>query len=233
MTSLRLEKPASLRKAMTRRRALAVLAAGALARCGSNPDLDLATLRQLIRRSPEMNAVTRDQAAQIPFASIGIRVDGGPQAMLVLATDTAGDLLWTSAARVALVTRAGRIIQTAGFHDNLTATRFEDNDPVAQALDGPATRSLRFIDLPDGGGYSIQVESMYRSQDVATITILGTALRTRPVVETNRCPKLNWTFQNIFWRDVNDGFVWRSSQTISPKGPVLEIEVLRPPASNA
>jgi len=68
MTSLRPEKPARLLKAMTRRHALAVLAAGALARCGSNPDLDLATLRQLIRRPPQANAVTRDQAAQVPFA---------------------------------------------------------------------------------------------------------------------------------------------------------------------
>jgi len=233
MTSLRPERSAGRLKSMTRRHALAILAAGSLARCGSNPDLDLSTLKQLITRSPQSNAVTREQAAQIPFASIGIRVDGGPQAILVLATDTAGDLLWTSAARVALVTRAGRIMQTAGFRDNLTASRFEDGDPLAQALDRPATRSLRLIDLPDAGGYSIPVESTYRTEDVATITILGTALRTRPVVETNRCPKLNWTFQNTFWRDVNDGFVWRSSQTISPKGPVLEIEVLRPPARNA
>ena len=109
---------------LTRRHALAVLAAGALTRCGSNPDIDLASVRQLITRTTQPRDVTREQAAQVPFATIGVRVDGGAQSMLVLATETGGDLLWTSAARVALVTRAGRVLQSAGFRENLAATRF-------------------------------------------------------------------------------------------------------------
>jgi len=69
--------------------------------------------------------------------------------------DTAGDLLWTSAAACP-VTRAGRIMQTARIPRHLTATRFEDGDPLAQALGGAATRSLRLIDLPDAGGIRSQ-----------------------------------------------------------------------------
>ena len=41
--------------------------------------------------------ITKDQAAQVPYASIGYRVDDGAEQLLVLATDSGGDQLWTSA----------------------------------------------------------------------------------------------------------------------------------------
>jgi group 4 capsule polysaccharide lipoprotein GfcB/YjbF len=214
---------------MSRRHVLAAIAASALVRCGSNPDIDLATLRQLVTRSRQVVSVGRDEAAQIPFASIAVRSDKGPQLLLVLATDTAGDLLWTSAARIALVTRAGRIVKTAGFSDNLAATRFLSDDPLATP-NGAVMQSSRIIDLPDAGSYSVPVTSTYSIENIETIEILGTSLRTIPMIETNYCPALNWTFQNRFWRDPDTAFVWRSMQTVSPKGPTLTVEVLRPPA---
>jgi len=58
--------------------------------------------------------VTREQAAAIPYASLGYSLDGGNQDILVLATDSGGDLLWTSAAHVVIVTRDGRIVRTVG-----------------------------------------------------------------------------------------------------------------------
>src|SRR5262245_23959254 len=122
-----------LHRALTRRHALAMLTAVVLARCGSNPDIDFATVRQLVMPRDRPRDVSREQAAQVPFATIGIRVDGGAQTMLVLATDTGGDLLWTSAARAALLTRGGRILQSAGFRENLAATRFQDGDALMKA----------------------------------------------------------------------------------------------------
>ena len=58
--------------------------------------------------------VTRDQAAAIPYASMGYRLDDGIRALLVLATDANGEQLWTSAAHVVIVTRDGRIVRTVG-----------------------------------------------------------------------------------------------------------------------
>jgi len=230
MTSLRPSRNPHHRAGLTRRHVLAVFAASGLVRCGSNPDIDLSTLKQLVTRPRQPASVGRDEAAQVPFASIGVRSDNGPQLLLVLATDTAGDLLWTSAARVSLVTRAGRIVKTAGFHDNLAATRFLSDDPLAE-LGGIAMQSSRMIDLPEAGSYSVPVNSTYSVANIETIEILGTSLRTVPLIETNNCPALKWKFQNRFWRDPDTGFVWRSTQTVSPKGPTLTVEVLRPPAT--
>ena len=58
--------------------------------------------------------VGKDKAAAISYASIGYRVNGGPEQLLVLATDSGGEQLWTSAAHVVIVTRGGRIVRTVG-----------------------------------------------------------------------------------------------------------------------
>src|SRR4051812_32993241 len=96
---------------LTRRRVLAVLGAAGLTRCGSDSDIDLTTFKELYARSSQPSSIKREEAARVPYASIGIRVDDGPQNMLVLATATGDDLLWTSSAQVAIVTRAGRILK--------------------------------------------------------------------------------------------------------------------------
>src|SRR5215467_9607301 len=80
----------------TRRHALSLLAAAGVARCGSNSDIDFATVKALYESTMQSSSITREDAARIPYASIGVRVDGGPQMMLVLATVTGPDLLWTS-----------------------------------------------------------------------------------------------------------------------------------------
>src|SRR5438045_7358616 len=68
--------------------------------------------------------VTLQQAAAIPYATIGVRIDGSAEGMLALATSNPGDeRLWTSSARIALLTRAGRIVRTAGLEQNSTDAR--------------------------------------------------------------------------------------------------------------
>ncbi|HYM19113.1 MAG TPA: YjbF family lipoprotein [Micropepsaceae bacterium] len=212
---------------LSRRHALSLLGAFGLARCGSNSDIDYATLKALYQGTMQPSSVAREDAARIPYASVGVRVDGGPQMLLVLATVTGADLLWTSNAQVAVVTRGGRVLKTAGFRENLGATWFEDSDVLVRDL-APGEKGIRLVDLPGQNAYSMPIESTLAGATPETIVILGASLQTMRVVEENHCVQRNWNFQNIFWRDPGNGFVWRSEQTLTPKGPVLEIEVLRP-----
>jgi hypothetical protein len=215
-------------RGFTRRHVLSFVAAAGVARCGSNSDIDFATIKTLYESSIQPSSITREEAARIPYASMGVRVDGGPQMMLVLATVTGPDLLWTSSARVAVVTRGGRVLKTAGFRENLGATLFEESDPLARAnLTG--AKGIRFVDLPGQGAYTLPIESEYGSETPETIMILGASLQTLRVMEENHCAERNWDFENVFWLDPGNRFVWRSTQTPTPKGPVLEMEVLRPP----
>src|SRR5215831_8037945 len=143
-------------KGITRRHACAMLAAAGLARCGSNADVDFATIKELYSRTSQPSSVAREDAARIPYASVGLRIDGGPQTLLVLGTVTGTDLLWTSSAQVAVVTRGGRILKTAGFRENLGATWFQDSDPLIRGP-SPGEKAMRFVDLPGQNAYSVPV----------------------------------------------------------------------------
>ena len=75
--------------------------------------------------------ITKDQAAAIPYASIGYRLNDGPEQLLVLATDSGEEQLWTSGAHVVIVTRGGRIVRTVGFAQDVSAVTPRAFRPMA------------------------------------------------------------------------------------------------------
>ena len=111
-------------------------------------------LRQSLSASFGNIRVTRDQAASVSYASMGYRLDGGNQAMLILATDSGGELLWTSGAHVVIVTRGGRIVRTLGLDHDLSGLTTPNNAPpvpLLSAVRAPFT-STRLVDFPELGG---------------------------------------------------------------------------------
>ena len=98
---------------------LIAFAAVGLASCSSDSTSDWSMLFEAAKsywKGPA--SISVEQAATIPYATIGIRLDDGPQGLLVLATDVSGDRFWTSGQHIALRTRAGRIVQSVGLgHD--------------------------------------------------------------------------------------------------------------------
>ena len=174
--------------------------------------------------------VTRDQAAAIPYASLGYTLDGGNQAMLVLATDTNGELLWTAPTRVVVVTRDGRIIRTLGLPHDLSGLTSAGGPPPppGQAVRAPFS-STRQEDFPELGFYGIAVSCRARLVGRQKIAILGQDIDTNRVDESCRSEKPDWSFVDNFWVDPDNGIVWRSSQHINPKGGTIEIEIFRPP----
>ena len=186
---------------------------------------------QMVRQSLGGGAlkVTLEQAGSIPYASLGYRIDNSPQAMLVLATDTNDDLLWTGRSRVVLVTRDGRVLRSVGLpQDRATTTFMQGATPPGAARSG-AFRSSRIIDLPDIGAYSVTLNCTTASRGRQMVNILGTAMATVRVEETCQSENPRWSFTDVYWVSPDNGFVWRSQQHLHPKGGVLDIEILRPP----
>src|ERR1700728_1436833 len=102
---------------------LLIASATLLAGCSSGGSGDYAQYLSLVRQgfsqSFSDSGITRDQAAAIPYASMGYRINGSREALIVLATDTSGDLLWTSQSRVVLVTHDGRVKRSVGLKHDL------------------------------------------------------------------------------------------------------------------
>jgi hypothetical protein len=176
--------------------------------------------------------VTKDQAAAIPYASIGYRLNDGPEQLLVLATDSGREQLWTSGAHVVIVTRDGRIVRTVGLAQDVSAVTPQKE----QQIFGPAEAreknqlSVRLEDFPGMPAYGVAVKCTAMPKGVETIVILGRGVTTRKVDEACRSDALDWSFTDSYWIDPQSALVWRSIQHPAPKDEKVELEVLRPPA---
>lgn len=175
-------------------------------------------------------AITRDQAASVAYASMGWRLNGGAEHLIVLATDTGGEQLWTSAEHIVLVTRDGRILRTVGLPKDLAATTADParNQSPAAALQGPLQTS-RQQDFPDMNHYGVAIRCRAVSRGPESITILGAAIATLRVEENCAAQGLDWRFTDSFWVDPQSGFVWKTIQHIHPGGNVIQTEIFRPP----
>jgi hypothetical protein len=207
-----------------------------LAGCDSSGPSDYSLYYQAVRQSFSASFgngshITKDQAAAVPYASIGYRLNDGSEQLLVLATDNGGEQLWTSAAHVVIVTRGGRVVRTVGLPQDVsgvTPQRGLDFLEPAAAGKGNLT-NVRVEDLPDIPAYGAAIKCVATPRGMETIAILGHGITTRKIDETCRSDTLNWSFTDNYWVDPDSALVWRSVQHISPKGETLEIETLRPP----
>ncbi len=148
-----------------------------LSGCGSGQTGMYAQYIQVIKQSFGGGGITRQQAAAIPYASIGYRINDGDQIMLVLATDNGGDQLWTSSNHVVFQTRDGRLTRTVGLPVNLGSVTPKDSGGLpapAAALQQPFT-SRRLADFPELGLYSLLVTCTARALGTQNVTILGQA----------------------------------------------------------
>jgi hypothetical protein len=213
--------------------ALALLLAGGCSSAGSgntNYSQFYEIVKQGVAASFGKIRVTRDQAAAIPYASLGYSLDGGNQTILVLATDTNNELLWTSPSHVVIVTRDGRIIRTLGLPRDLTGLTTPNGPPPApaSAVHKPFA-STRQEDFPELGFYGVAVSCRAHLVGRQRITILGQAITTNRVDESCQSRNPEWSFTDNFWIDPDNALVWRSSQHVNPKGGTIETEIFRPP----
>ncbi len=176
--------------------------------------------------------IKRSVIARLPYATIAARFGKGPRAILVLGRNDRGDLHWISGDRAAIVTRGGRVVKTAGLSVNLKDVRAMSRDPVAaglHALSGDATFT-RFVDIDRGRLYGVPIDSRFAVVGRRAVVILELPFDTILVRERNVARTLNWSFENAYWVDPEDGFVWKSRQHVARDLPPIELEVLKPAA---
>jgi group 4 capsule polysaccharide lipoprotein GfcB/YjbF len=213
--------------------ALALLAAACSSSNSGNNSY--AQFFQLMRQSLSASfgnaRITREQAAAVPYASLGYVVDGGNQNLLVLATDSGGDLLWTSAAHIVIVTRDGRIVRTVGLGHDLSGVTSRDEKglpPPAAAVRASFT-TTRMEDFPEQGIYGVRLSCQAKLAGRQSVKILGQIIATLRVDEACSSRNPDWSFTDSFWVDKDNRFVWRARQHVHPQGTLIETEIFRPP----
>lgn len=183
-------------------------------------------LGQIWKQQTGSGAITRAQAASIAYASMGWRLNGGREQIIVLATNTNGDLMWTASDRIVLVTHDGRLRRTVGLPRDLSGTTGSP-PPPSQALAASFT-SKRQMDFPDMQLYGIAVECRAAAVGRQTIKILGSPIATTRVDEDCHAAGYDWSFTDRFWVS-SDGMVMRALQHFDPRGDTLLTEIFRPP----
>ena len=174
-------------------------------------------------------SITRQQAAAVEYASLGIRLNGGRENMLVLATQTNDELMWTSSAHVTVNTVGGRVKRTVGLPQDISMTPEGTMLPPAAAmLQGPFS-SRRIMDVPSAGEFGVLLSCRATVRGAQRIVILGQGLNTMRVDETCKDSARSWTFTDSYWIDRENGLVWRSVQHLHPNGETLQLQILRPP----
>jgi len=194
----------------------------------------------------------RSTIAKLPYASMTARIGGGPQALLLLARSQGREQHWISGLdRSVLALSGGRVVKTFGFPENLKNTRNQGPDPVDRGLHKLArpepggqtgqaetppqpVRHSRYIDLDLGPKqapyYGLVIDSEFHSLGPRKVRIVELEFDTILVREQNSARSLNWKFENLYWVDPADGFVWKSVQHIARSFPPVQFEILKPPA---
>jgi hypothetical protein len=161
--------------------------------------------------------------AAVPYATIGVRLGSSDESLFVLATKAGDDLVWRGGPQLALTTRNGRIVRTAGFVHNLSGYQSGIKGGSATGNGGSWTY---LFDYADQSRYGIAVTCVPQNLGPEQIVIIGVTFDTTHTAENCVAPQLNWTFRNEYWRD-KEGFIWKSIQYVVPDLDPFTLEVLR------
>ena len=172
--------------------------------------------------------ITSEYVQNLPYATISAKIGKGQRSLLVLARSDGPDLHWVSADHAVFVTRNGRLIRVFGVGANLTDTLQLDRDPICSGSYDFEHESIRAIDLGTDQRYGVLIRSTYGVLGRETISVMDRQIDALRVREFNSAMSIRWTFQNDFWFDFSDGFLWKSVQNFNPEMAPAEITVLKP-----
>ncbi len=208
------------------KRACAILPILMLAGCEDSDAYKVGTvLVNSVTGNPEK--IPRERAAAIPYATMGLELGSTPELLLVLGTDSAGELDWYAGDQVFVRTRNGKITRTVGLPYDLGGSR---PIPITAAASSASAAALAqySLDFPDLGVFGATEQCSSRQAGEETISILGAAIPARHVVEHCTVADMRWNFDDDFWMDKGSGYIWRSRQYIHPNSPPVVLEVFRP-----
>ena len=209
-----------------------VALASSLAACGGvYDDSDFLRMGNLLIQQTGLfggdDSVTREKAASVPYASIGVRLGSSQEAMLILATASGDNLRWQAGTQFVISTRDGRVTHTVGFAHNLDGFQ----GPISDSASLPPEQggSYHYLyDMVDMGKYGIYARCSQHDEGAEQIVIIGVPHDTRHIVEDCKAKQLDWRFSNEYWRDATTGYVWKTVQNFRPDMDALTLEILRP-----
>ncbi len=178
--------------------------------------------------------VTRQQADELPYASILAWYDDAPVAFMVLGeVGPHRELVYYSQSRQVLVTRGAFIVRSVGMAGDVTRTVFSPDWPMAENGEPADLRQLagrtlvRRIDIQSAALFDVPLRSSFSLEGTDRIEILGRKLETVILREEVRMPNEK-PYTNRYWLDAATAFCWKSHQHIHARSDAMNIEITKP-----
>tara|TARA_X000000368_G_C22940740_1_gene672027 strand:- start:340 stop:1011 length:672 start_codon:yes stop_codon:yes gene_type:complete len=174
----------------------------------------------------ENTLITQDLVDNIPYASMMVSIGKGAPALMILETVNGEETNWISADNVFFKIKRGKIVQTSGLLNNLV--RVESPKYSFNLRQENSFYSYYSYDKPKADNIKLTISRKIKSLE--TVYILNKEMELLLIEEELISRYLGWKIKNKYWID-DEGFVWKSIQTISPKIPPIEILITKKPST--
>lgn len=172
--------------------------------------------------------IPKELIYEIPYASMTTQIGKGPIGLMILESIRDKKELWISGDKVYFTIVNGRIISTSGLENNLSNLEISDQiNDLTQLNDTLRYKHYYSFDNPEV--YYLEVEASYKNLGTQIVNLFDRKMELTLVEESLHNKYLGWKVKNRFWYD-SEGFIWKSEQHLSPKLPLIQIEVTKKPS---
>ena len=198
-----------------------------LVACNSSTNTAYQTISLAI--SGPQSTITTDVINRLGKPALIARL-GQNEALLVLAARYNSTAEWHGPNQL-LVTRNGRLVQSAGAPDNSDILApLVSNDPFLTDLrtlrDGDEV--TRLVDYPKRYLTGLPQHALYTFGKVEPIEIMGVTRSLQRINETIHVPALGFDAENVYWMEPETGKVLASLQHLYPGQPALSLTEVSP-----
>ncbi len=176
----------------------------------------------------EESPISADLIKNIPYASMTVKIGNGPRGLLILESKIFQENIWVSADAIYIKERNGKIIQTKGLNNNLQELEYTVDFADLKNVDTMRTY-LYYKSFSNPTLKNLPLTARFSIKEKSLVKLINREIPLTLIEETITSKDLGWEFVNQYWIDDNS-FVWKSSQRVSPRLPVIEFEITKKPS---
>ena len=178
----------------------------------------------------ENDLISAEVIENIPYASSLINFERNPKSLMILESKQGDIYRWVSSDSKVFLFEDGRIIGTRGLINDLY--KIERPDVSFQAIlnENDTLNHIAYYSFRKPSLNNLKVEIAIDVIGKEKIDILNRELELVLIEERLISKKINWKATNRYWIDPKNFYVWKSTQNISPRLPLIYIETTKKPA---
>ena len=169
--------------------------------------------------------IDRNIIQNIPYASMLVKIGRGPEALMILESINNNKYTWVSADGIYLVIEDGLIVKSYGLNNNLKS-KIQPHDSLSTAKED--LEYITYYSFAQPTLNNLKVNTKFFRKRSSLHKLAFGEMKLRLVEEVITSDDIAWREKNLYWLDENN-YVWKSTQSISPKLPPISYEVTKKP----